>query len=72
MNARQYVMVKFRPTDTRTYTYHNDEEPVSIGDKVQVDSRDGLVAVEVVDLADDPPPFATKPIRPIPQKEPTA
>lgn len=28
--ARQYVAVKFRPGDKRSYTYHNDGEPVKV------------------------------------------
>ncbi len=60
----QYVAVKFQPWDQRTYTYHNDAEPVSVGDQVKVpDNRgDGWKRVEVVAVSDEQPPFATKPI----------
>ncbi len=34
--ARQYVAVKFHLTDRSTYTYHNDGEPVNVGDEVKV------------------------------------
>lgn len=60
----QYVACKFRPTDTRSYTYENDGEPVAVGDFVKVpDNRsDGWKRVEVVEISDTAPPFACKPI----------
>lgn len=62
--ARQYVAVKFRPTDTRTYTYHNDGDPVSPGDEVKIKDRrgDGWSRVTVAEITDEKPPFETKPI----------
>lgn len=64
MSNRQYVACKFRPEDGRSYTYHNDGDPVVIGDEVKVaDNRsDGWKRVTVVALVDEAPPFATKPI----------
>lgn len=61
---RQYVVCKFRPTDARSYTYHNDGDPVAIGDTVKVeDARsDGWKRGEVVDVHEETPAFATKPI----------
>lgn len=63
--SRQYVAVKFRPGDLRTYTYHNDGEPLKIGDEVMVpDNRsDGSKRVTVVGI-DGPKPtaFETKAI----------
>ena len=60
---RQYVVCKFRPTDQRTYTYHNDGEPVAIGDKVKCPSRHGgWTAAEVVKISDQAPVFETKAI----------
>lgn len=58
----QYVACKFRPTDTRTYTYQNDGEPVAVGDMVKVpdNSSDGWKRVEVVEISDTAPPFACK------------
>ncbi len=60
----QYVAVKFRSTDSRTYTYHWDGEPLMAGDHVKVaDNRsDGWKRVEVVSVSDEKPSFATKPI----------
>ena len=60
----QYVQVEFRTTDTRTYTYENTGDPVSIGDEVKVaDNRsDGWKRVHVVGLTDEAPNFACKPI----------
>ena len=60
--SRQYIACKFRPEDTRTYTYHNDGNPVRVGDFVKVaDNRsDGWKRVEVVALLDNAPPFETK------------
>jgi hypothetical protein len=60
----QYVACKFRASDARTYTYHNDGEPVAPGDFVKVaDARsDGWKRVEVVSVSDAAPSFPTKPI----------
>lgn len=60
----QYVQVKFRASDTRTYTYENDGDPVAIGDEVKVaDNRsDGWKRVEVVGITDEKPPFVCRPI----------
>jgi hypothetical protein len=64
MSKRQYVLCTFRQSDTRTYTYHNDGEPVAKGDVVRVeDARaDGWKRVYVVGTTDEAPRFATKPI----------
>lgn len=60
----QYVVCKFREYDIRTYTYHNDGEPVQPGDYVKVaDARsDGWKRVQVVSITSDTPSFPTKPI----------
>lgn len=60
---RQYVAVKFRPSDARQYTYHNDGEPLIVGDIVKVEDRsgDGWKRVQVAAIVEQPP-FATKPI----------
>nr|WP_047169712.1 hypothetical protein [Sphingomonas sp. Y57] len=61
-----YVACKFRPTDTRTYTYSYDgDETFAPGDIVKVpDNRDPTAwkRVEVVSVSDQAPPFACKPI----------
>lgn len=61
---RQYVAVKFRKGDSRSYTYHNDGNPVRIGDEVKVPDRelDSWKRVEVVDLPAEKPQFETKAI----------
>lgn len=59
---RQYVAVEFNPWDRRSYTYHNDGAPVSVGDKVRVETRDGSKTVTVVSLPEAAPAFETKPI----------
>lgn len=71
---RQYVACKFRSEDTRSYTYHNDGEPVAVGDLVKVaDARsDGWKRVEVVSVSDQAPTFATKPILGKLEPEPAA
>lgn len=58
----QYVLCKFRDTDTRTYTYHNEGELFSVGGVVRVaDARgDGWKPVIVCGLSDETPSFATK------------
>lgn len=60
--SRQYVAVRFRRGDRRTYTYHNDGPPVLPGDTVKINGREGWTAVEVVEVTLDAPPFETKPI----------
>lgn len=62
--TRQFVACKFRSEDKRSYTYHNDGEPLAVGDfaKVMDRSGDGWKRVEVVSIADQAPPFPTKPI----------
>lgn len=62
MNERQFVAVQFNPWDTRTYTYHNDAEPVSEGDTVSVSTHEGIKRVLVVSVSDIKPSFPTKPI----------
>jgi hypothetical protein len=60
---RQFIRCKFHESDTRTYTYHNDGEPVAVGDMVKVpDNRsDGWKRVKVVEVdAQEPTGFATK------------
>ena len=61
---RQYVAVKFRPSDKRTYTYHHDAEPVAVGDEVKVAKRgDGWNRVAVVGIGETKPVgFETKAI----------
>lgn len=61
---RQFVAIKFRATDNRTFTYHNDGEPVSPGDLIRIPDKSGegwkRVTVESVTLV--APTFQTKPI----------
>lgn len=59
---RQFVAVLFKPWDQRSYTYHNDGEPVAIGDSVIVDTAKGQQTVTVSALPTAVPPFPTKPI----------
>lgn len=60
----QYVAVKFRPEDSRSYTYQWDGEPLDIGVEVKVaDNRsDGWKRVTVVGATDEKPKFDCKPI----------
>jgi hypothetical protein len=59
---RQFVAVLFKPWDKRSYTYHNDGEPVAVGDNVIVETAKGTQTVTVSALPDAVPPFPTKPI----------
>lgn len=70
--VRQYVAVRFRSWDSRTYTYHNDGAPVFAGDRVRVETARGVsvVTVESVDLM--PPAFATKSIIGLAPEKPEA
>lgn len=61
----QFITCRFRPEDSRTYTYRNDGEPVRAGDTVKVpDNRDpgAWKRVDVVDVDVPEPPFPCKPI----------
>ncbi len=58
----QYLAVKFRPQDERSYTYHHDGDAAHVGDYVQVSTKRGRQSVEVIGISRDRPPFATKPI----------
>lgn len=64
-NFRQYVGVKFNPSDSRTYTYHNDGPPVAVGDEVIISTTRGDRTLPVVAVSTDEPPFLTKPIKAI-------
>lgn len=60
---RQFIRCKFNEWDHRSYTYHNDGEPVAVGDVVKVpDNRSELPKhVTVVEAgAPEPTGFATK------------
>jgi hypothetical protein len=59
---RQYVAIMFNPWDRRSYTYHHDGESVSIGDHVEVVTKDGPQTVKVVAVHSETPAFETKPI----------
>jgi len=62
MTNRQFIACAFRKGDTRTYTYHNDREPVAVGDEVIVTTARGPSKVFVSALIDEVPKFETKPI----------
>lgn len=73
----QYVACKFRPTDTRSFTYSYDlDEPIAVGDFVKVPDRsgEGWKRVQVASISDEAPPFPCKPILGIynPNAEPDA
>lgn len=61
---RQFVAVKFRAGDRRTYTYHNDGPPVACGDEVKVPDRQGDAwrRVTVHEVSWTVPTFETKAI----------
>lgn len=56
-----FASVKFRESDTRTYTYAC-ALPVKIGDRVTVDTKDGQKVVIVAAVEQDKPPFPCKSI----------
>lgn len=58
---RQYIACQFGQSD-RAYTYHNDGEPLAIGDRVVVQNRSGESTLTVVVIHEDAPPFDTKPV----------
>lgn len=61
----KFAKCRFRPTDTRLYTYANPGLEIVPGDFVKVaDNRDPTAwkRVEVVELTDDVPAFDCKPL----------
>lgn len=73
MTNRQYVACKFRSSDTRTYTYHNDGAPLAVGDTVTVEDRGGgSKRVEIAEIVPDAPKFPTKPVLAKIEPEPDA
>lgn len=64
--SRCYVAVRFLDnageSRGRPYTYHWDGPPPQPGDVAIVDGFEGWSRVAVVDVTDDAPPFATKPL----------
>jgi hypothetical protein len=60
--SRQYLACSFRPGATTRYTYHNDRDPVAVGDRVVVSGRAGPATVIVAEILDAAPAFETKPI----------
>lgn len=57
----QYVKCVFKPGDRREYTYHNNGEPLKIGDVVRVeDPRGGWKRITVSGIAGAAPSFPTK------------
>lgn len=61
---RQYLSVKFRSSDARSYTYHNDVDPVACGDQVKIKDRrgEGWSRATVHEISTIAPPYETKPI----------
>lgn len=59
--GRQFVAVAFKEGG-RPYTYHNDGEPLALGQLVRVPVRHSEQSGAIVGIEDSPPPFETKPI----------
>lgn len=59
---RQYLAIKFKATDRRTYTYHNDGDRCEVGEIIKLRAADGWQRVEVVAVDLEKPSFPTKPI----------
>lgn len=58
----QFVACRFRPGDTRLYTFANDGEPVKEGDFVEAISRGSPKTVEVCSVGFEAPPYACNPV----------
>jgi hypothetical protein len=60
--SRQFVGVEFK-AGGRPYSFHNDGDPLRVGDLVRVLVRGGReITATVAIIDDDEPPFETKPI----------
>ena len=62
MADRQYLAVKFRPGDSRTFTYHWDGEPMAVGQEAKAPRKDGdgWSRVTVAAITTKPTAFETK------------
>ncbi len=61
--SRQYVCIKFREKDRRTYTYHNDGPPLEIGDQIDIEGRGGKpISTKILSIHEGHPGFVTKAI----------
>lgn len=58
--TRQYIACVFCEGDSRSYTYHNDGDPLTVGDKVKVEGRHGPSSAFVVAVLDSAPEYPTK------------
>lgn len=69
--ARQFIACKYRPTDKRFYSFHNDGEPVAVGDHVKIANRSGKgwMSVEVAEILSGAPDHETKAILGIAEPE---
>ncbi|HRE44839.1 MAG TPA: hypothetical protein PKY87_12845 [Terricaulis sp.] len=51
-----YVQITFNPWDQRSYTYSYDgDAPLAVGDRVEVETKRGHAAVEVVGVIAERP-----------------
>ena len=60
--SRQYLACVFKPDASARYSYHNDHDPVEVGDRVIVSGKFGPATVIVLEILEEAPPFETKPI----------
>lgn len=68
-----FISVKFNPKHDRSYTYLFDlDAPVSPGDIVEVETRDGMKCVTVCEVDLDEPPFPCKPVISVVRPDPEA
>lgn len=70
-STRQFVKCAFKE-GAQAYTYHNDGPPLSVGDKVKLETKHGEASGLVVALLDGPAPkYETRPCRLAPVATPT-
>lgn len=52
-----FVTIKFRPGDAKQFAYvYEGDEPIEVGQRVDVPGRAGDVTVRVVAVSTEPPP----------------
>jgi hypothetical protein len=56
---RQFVHCTIKG-GTRAYTYHNDGDPLAVGDPVTIETKHGFTTGEVAAVVEEAPPFPTK------------
>ena len=59
---REYVKCKYNLSDSKSYIFHNDGDPVFKGEVVEITGMYDIKFVTVIEVSNDKPSFETKAI----------